>query len=349
MNRAVAPPPDVAVIIGAYHREDYLSAAVRSVLAQTLPRDRYEIVVTKDFANPEIDRFLDEERILSLRDDDPRIGTWLGRAVARTRAPYLAFLDDDDEFEPDRLAHALGILRSHPGVGFYRNRVRVMDAQGAPVPRESWAFYAADTYFDSSGPLVITPERKSGLAELGFARTRVSFNSSTMVVRRDLLEGELGEVFARTQLPDVTLFVLAAVSPFGLYLDDQRLTRYREFPGKITHRVPWLGHASEAHHDLAELARRHDHREFADWLDRMAVHYDRLYRSGTIVEKVRSGANRREVAHLAREYLRFLLSHSAERTLALDVWAAELYATSYLLVPPVARQMSAHRVAGNPS
>ena len=345
----MADRPDVAVIVGAYHREHYLLSAVRSVLAQTLPRDRYEIVVTKDFANPEVDAFLEREQIPSLRDDDPRIGTWLGRAIARTSAPYLAFLDDDDEFEPNRLAHALEVLRADPTIGFYRNRIRPIDAEGTSIPPESWRFYAADPYFDRHGPLFIPAAKKDGLSELGFEQTRVSFNSSTMVVRRELVEGELGTTFARTQLPDIALFVLAVVSPYGIYLDDQRLTRYRIFPGKITHRVPWLQHAADAHRDLAALSSSHAHPDLAERLDRLGAHYDRLYRSGTIVEKVRSGADRREVAYLAKEYLRFVLGHPDERRLALDVWAAELYAASYLLVPPVAREMSAHQAARNPS
>ena len=34
--------PEVSVIVGAYSREKYLLNAVRSLLAQTLPRDRFE-------------------------------------------------------------------------------------------------------------------------------------------------------------------------------------------------------------------------------------------------------------------------------------------------------------------
>lgn len=337
--------PEVAVVVGAYHRERFLLSALRSVLAQTLPRDRYEVIVTKSFANPEVDRFLKEHRISSLTNEDPRIGTWLLKAVAATRTPYVAFLDDDDEFEPDRLFHALELFRADPGLGFYRNRVRVIDEHGEPVPTEAWRFYAVDPYFDARGPVTVPPQGKASLAELGLERTRVSFNSSTMIVRRELLEGELGAAFARTQLPDVTLFVLAALSPFGLYLDDRRLTRYRHYSGKVTHRVPWLRHACEAYCDLASLTQAHKSFELAGRLARISDHYDRLYRSGTIVDKVGAGADRREVARLAGEYLRFLGQHPAERPLTLDVWAAEVYAAGYLIAPRVARRISARQAA----
>lgn len=337
--------PEVAVVVGAYRRERYLLGAVRSVLAQTLPRDRYEIVVTKDFANREVDRFLEEHRISALLDNDPRIGTWLGRAVAATRAPYLAFLDDDDEFEPERLAHVLDLLRGRPELGFYRNRVRVIDARGEPVAESEWRAHEVDGFFDGRGPVTISPGQKAGLAELGLERTRASFNSSTMVVRRELLDGELGKAFARTQLPDLALFVLAAVSEFGLYLDDRRLTRYRFYPGNVTHRIPWLRHACEAYADLAAVARSRASADLAHKLTQESEHYDRLYRSGTLVEKIGSGAGRREVARLAEEYLRFLGHHPGERAVTFDVWAAEMYAASYLLLPGVARKVSVRQAA----
>jgi glycosyltransferase involved in cell wall biosynthesis len=340
--------PEVAVIVGAYHRERFLRSAIRSVLDQTLPRERYEVVVTKDFANDEVDPFLETQRIPALRDDDPRIGSWLLRAVATTRAPYVAFLDDDDEFEPERLSHALEVLHADPGLGFYRNRVHVIDEQGAPVPRDAWRFYAVDDYLDRRGPVTVSSQDKAGLAELGLERTRATFNSSTMIVRRELLEGELGAAFARTQLPDVSLFVLATVSPFGLYLDDRRLTRYRSYPGNVTHRVPWLRHACEAYRDLASLARAHGSLDLAGRLTHTSEHYDRVYRSGAIMEKVGSGAARREVAQLAGEYLRFLGQHPAERKLALDVWAAEAYAASYLVAPAVARRVRARQAVRRP-
>jgi glycosyltransferase involved in cell wall biosynthesis len=335
--------PEVAVVIGAYRRDRFLLSAVRSVLAQTLPRDRYEVIVTMDFVSPEVDRFLEEQRIPILLDNDPRIGTWLLRAVAATHAPYVAFLDDDDELEPERLSHALEVLRADPGLGFYRNRVRVIDERGEGVPPNAWRFYATDDYFDHRGPVTVRPPEKEGLAEFGLIRTRVSFNSSTMIVRRELLEGEFGATFARTQLPDLALFVLAAVSPFGLYLDDRRLTRYRAYPGKSTHRVPWLRHASEAYRDLASFAQAHGNVELTQRLTPVSEHYDRLYRAGTIVDQVGAGAARREVAHQAEEYLRFLGRHPAERAVSLDVWAAEMYAAAYLLVPEVARRMSARQ------
>ena len=342
----MADRPEVAVVVGAYGRERFLLPAVRSVLAQTLPRERYEIVVTKNFTSPEVDRFLEENRVVVLRDDEARVGTWLLHAVAATQAPYIAFLDDDDEFEPDRLAHVLAVLRSDPTIGFYRNRVCVIDEQGNPIPPAAWRSHEVDAFFDAHGPVSVRANEKSHLGELGLERTRVSFNSSTMVVRRELFDGELGAAFGRVRLsPDIALFVIAALGPYSLYLDDRRLTRYRYYAGGVTHRISWLHQVSEGYAELASTANRHGNTDVARRLSAESEHYDRLFRSGTIVEKVGAGAERREVARLAEEYLRFLGRHPAERALTLDVWAAEVYATSYLVAPGVARRVSLRQAA----
>jgi len=337
--------PEVAVVIGAYRRRRYLLGAVRSVLSQTLPRERFEVVVTKSFADPEIDGFLAEHRIPSQVDENPRIGPWLISAVAATKAPFIALLDDDDEFVPERLAHALDVLHAHPSIGFYRNRVDVIDAEGAPSPRTTWRPNELDRFFDEHGPVLVPPGAKSELAALGLERTRVTFNASTMVVRRDLFEGEFGKVFARTQLQDVSLFVLAALSPFGLYLDDQRLTKYRRYPGNVTRQTSWLAEARNVYADLSSVAQRYGASDLASRLARFSRRYDRVYRSSSLVDRIGAGASRREVAHRAADYLRFLGQNPAERSKRVEVWSAGAYAAAYLVAPGIVRRVSLRQAA----
>ena len=337
---------EVAVVVGAWDRDRYLIPAVRSVLAQTLPRSRFDIVVTKNFVHAEVDRFLEENHVRALHDEEPRAGAWLMHAVEATHAPYIAFLDDDDEFEPGKLARALEVLRSDRELGFYRNRVRVINEAGTPVPESAWRFHEVDPHFEGRGPLHVDPRNKAHLPELALDTTRVSFNSSTMVVRREIFEGELGDAFRRIRLsPDIALFVMAALSPYGLFFDDQRLTRYRAHSGSVTRETRWLEYVSAGYGDLATLSERRGNGPLAERLRFESEHYDRLFRSGTIVEKVGEGADRREVARLAEEYLRFLGTHPAERHWTLDVWATEMYASCYLFAPALARRVQARQAS----
>jgi len=338
--------PEISVIVGAYNREKYLLDAVRSLIAQTLPRDRFEVVVIKNFRSAEVDRELERVGATVLFDGEPRIGRWLRHAVKASRGPILTFCDDDDEFEPDRLEKLLEVFRSRPDLGYYRNRVRVIDREGRPIPEARWREHEADRAFDRLGPVYLPRNGKDGLLELASKTTHATFATSTMALRRELLDGDLGDSFERTQLEDLYLFLTGALSDCGVYLDDRRLTRYRYYAGNVTHTVRWLGHAEESERDMARVAELHGQPAFARWLRARAVNHERLFRGGTLVARVASGAGRREVARLTAEYLRFLGQHPEERAWTLDVWAASVYGLSSLAAPsPTGRVARARLVA----
>jgi glycosyltransferase involved in cell wall biosynthesis len=339
----VAGPPELAVIIGAYHRSEYLPVAVQSVLAQTLPRDAFEVLVVTDSSDPDLRRGLERSGVRVRTDPQPRIGRWLLDAVAETTAPLVAFLDDDDEFEPDRLAAVRDAFRAHPDTVFYRNRVRMIDRAGAPVPETRWNPLTMDRDYDRSGSRWIAATDRAGRIALFRGLASLTFNSSSMVVHRSIFEGDAGRVFAGTQLPDLALAVLGAVAPGALYLDAARRTRFRNAEGSATHNYRWLREAADSHGRLAAYPRSHGFPELAAWLDEHSVHYDRLYRGEAVVEGVRSASSRREVADGAIEYLRFLGRHRCEWSASLNVWAAPLYASGYVIAPGLTRRLAIAR------
>jgi glycosyltransferase involved in cell wall biosynthesis len=330
--------PAVAVIVGDFGRRQFLPAALRSLAAQTLPRARFEVVVTKNYRDPELDRSLGEAGILTLFDEERQIGRWLRRAVNASRAPLLTFLDDDDEFEPERLARVVETFARFPEVGFYRNRVTVIDREGQPVPRDRWRSLEVDPEFDRLGPVHLGPGDSARALDLATHRTFATFNSSTMALRRELLEGATGDAFERTQLPDQFLFLAGLLARRGFFLDDRRLTRYRYYPGNVTREVPWLGHAERSYRDMAVVAAGGGRPDAAAWLSERAVHYGRMFRSGTLVGRVADGAPRKEVARRTGEYLRYLGRYPEERRWTLDTWAAGVYGLGYVpFAPWVAR------------
>jgi len=341
----MASGPEVSVIVGAYSRERYLPFALRSLLSQTLARNRFEIVVIKNFRSETIDAELEAAGATVLFDNEPRIGRWLRHAVRACRAPLVTFCDDDDEFEPSRLERVLATFRQYPDLGFYRNRVRVIDRDGHPVPENRWRRLERDGAMDTLGPIYRGREEKADLLDLLTVRLRATFATSSMALRRELLDGELGDAFERTQLEDLFLMMVGVLSPSGLFLDDQRLTRYRSYGGNVTRGVRWLGHAVESERDLASVAERHGRPEFARWLRARATNHERLFLGGTLVAQIGAGAGRKEVAHRTSAYLRFLGRHPEERAWTLDTWAAGIYGAAYLAWPSVTRRVARARLA----
>jgi glycosyltransferase involved in cell wall biosynthesis len=216
------------VIVTAHDRRRYLIRAVESLLDQALPRDRFEILVVKNFADEEIDRFLTEHAVEHwVTTEGPLTGKLL-EALARSRGKVIAFLEDDDLYRPERLAVVEEAFQSDPNLGFFRNGFAVIDEEGRPFHgRMPEAVRASQT---SARDLVVSDaDKERGYPALVDAHS--DFNISTMAVRRDLLEGDSAR-FRRLGIGiDRFLFYAALVSTHSLRLDPRRLTAYRIHTG----------------------------------------------------------------------------------------------------------------------
>ena len=119
-DRADSLPPRVSVVIPTYNRAGLLPRAVASVLAQTWTE--FELLIVDDHSTDgtpaAIARFADG-RIRSFRH--PRNSGQskaLNTGIGHARGDYLAFLDDDDEWLPGKLAAQVAVLDAAPsGVG----------------------------------------------------------------------------------------------------------------------------------------------------------------------------------------------------------------------------------------
>ncbi len=104
----------VSVIIAVYNGAATIGRALASVFAQTF-RD-FEIVVVNDGSTDDTASVLARHR-RSYPRHHPVQSRSLGRAKRRRRASsgeYLAFLDDDDEWMPAKLARCVPILDADP-------------------------------------------------------------------------------------------------------------------------------------------------------------------------------------------------------------------------------------------
>ena len=109
--------PLVSVVIPTYERADRLPRAVESVLSQTY--SNIEVLVVND-NEPDSAFDIETERVLaSFEDERLRVLHTVGRTgggAARNyccenaRGEYLAFLDDDDEYEPDKIETQLSFM-----------------------------------------------------------------------------------------------------------------------------------------------------------------------------------------------------------------------------------------------
>lgn len=124
---AAAPLPEalVATVIATHRRPEELRAAVRSALAQTV-EDQVVVVVDDGAGLPELP---DDPRLfaVSLSRNTGVAGVVRNVGIRLTRSRYMAFLDDDNLWEPDHLERALAVLESPDGPdGVYTALRRVL-------------------------------------------------------------------------------------------------------------------------------------------------------------------------------------------------------------------------------
>lgn len=133
-------PPNVSVVVPTYRRPDLLMRCLTALLAQTLPADRYEILVCDDGPDPAVQSLL--ERVAREHGRPLRylpVTATQGPAGARNqgwraaRAPVVAFTDDDTVPDPGWLEAGLAAMA--PGVDAVTGRV-IMPLPDPPTDYE---------------------------------------------------------------------------------------------------------------------------------------------------------------------------------------------------------------------
>ncbi|MFJ9537511.1 glycosyltransferase family 2 protein [Streptomyces sp. NPDC101225] len=107
---AAAPAARVATVIATHRRPQALRTAVDSALSQTVG-DQIVMVVDDGAGLPELP---DDPRLfaVSLARNTGVAGVVRNVGIRLTRSRYVAFLDDDNVWEPDHLERALAVLDS---------------------------------------------------------------------------------------------------------------------------------------------------------------------------------------------------------------------------------------------
>src|SRR5919205_1811549 len=130
--------PLVSVIIPTFNRAAYLQEAVRSVFAQTY--STWELIVVDDGSSDDTLAMLSALAAPRLRviaharcHNPARLRNAGLRAAQGT---YVAFLDSDDLWSPEKLSVQMADLLAHPPARWSYTKVRIIDAHGTELPAE---------------------------------------------------------------------------------------------------------------------------------------------------------------------------------------------------------------------
>ena len=103
----------VSVVIPFYSNLKWLEEAIESVLNQTY--QDYEIILVNDGSNENLDNFINKygEKINYYVQVNSGAGAARNRGVKMARGKYIAFLDSDDLWEPNKLSVQIEFMENH--------------------------------------------------------------------------------------------------------------------------------------------------------------------------------------------------------------------------------------------
>jgi glycosyltransferase involved in cell wall biosynthesis len=188
--------PLVSVIIPVYNGDQYLDDTLQSILSQNYAP--VEIIVVDDGSTDktaDLVRAYDTIHYIYQHNQGPSSARNTG--IAASQGEFVAFLDADDMWVPEKLSLQVGYLIQHPDVGFVYAYRRMILEKGIEVP--PWyidkdhpalfagALVARRNIFDNVG--VFNPEYRFGenaewLARAKDAGISMSVLPDTLLISR---------------------------------------------------------------------------------------------------------------------------------------------------------------------
>lgn len=160
----------ISVIIPVYKVEQYIATTVRSVLDQTYTN--WELLIIDDGSpdrSVEICQQFTDSRIKIIRQQNRGLSGARNAGIRHACGEYLAFLDGDDLWLPEKLAKHVEHLENSPDVGVSFSRSALIDVDGNSL----------HTY--------LMPKLKN-ITPLDLLRSNLVGNGSAAVMRREVAD-----------------------------------------------------------------------------------------------------------------------------------------------------------------
>jgi glycosyltransferase involved in cell wall biosynthesis len=248
--------PYISVIVTAYNRRRYLPYALRSLEAQTLPRDRFEVIVVKNFNDKESDSIISRNGWKEVYNDDLYQGRMVLAGLEESRGEVITFLDDDDMYVNNRLEEVYKAFTSFKRLVYFQNSQTIIDDNGNVLERPP-----RSKNLVGGSPIVIDVDKLQMLAKKYVmstvditlkVRAGADVNGSSMAVRRPVLESHV-QLLKRLPIGIDNFAFVSSLKAGGLmYFTDERLTLYRVHGGNWTY-YAWSYYAHAAKGEINEM------------------------------------------------------------------------------------------------
>jgi glycosyltransferase involved in cell wall biosynthesis len=198
----------ISVIVTAYNRRQYLPFALRSLERQTLPKDKFEVIVVKNFEDPTSDEIIRRNGWKNIVTDVVPLGGKIAIGLEEAGGDIITFLEDDDMYREDRLSHVKELFSATPGLRYFHNEQEVIDEAGRSLG------YHGSPHSDLT--LRLPPSELA--CWLALVKPGGFHNNSSIAVRREVLDDSLALIRSMSASVDLAVMAAALKETEGLML-----------------------------------------------------------------------------------------------------------------------------------
>lgn len=210
---------EVAVIIPTYNQARYIGSTIETVQRQTF--SDWELFVVDDGSTDKTDEivrgFLGDERIHYIRQLNQERAVARNKGVEQSSAPYIAFLDADDLWHPEKLAKQVKAIKAQPDVGLCYTLTDTIEREGKRLQKTGRSRTYAGMVFDQ------------------LLRSNFIINSSVLLRRGSLMKVGLFDNYLPVFGSEDWDLWLRIARQYPVCLVDEELTFYRVHPENTTH------------------------------------------------------------------------------------------------------------------
>ncbi|MFC6955394.1 glycosyltransferase family 2 protein [Halorubellus litoreus] len=217
--------PTVTAIIPTYNRADALPRAIESVLAQT--HDDVEAVVVDDASTDDtqliLERYADDDRVRTFTHRENKGGNAArNTALEHATGDYVALLDSDDEWHPEKVERQLDRLDElgDEYVAAYCDWAYELDGTSGSAKQ---AISGVLSHFQSNAP---DEGGADDLLEPILADDLHTAAGSTLLVERDVAEAAGGFDESLDRFQDTDFLIRVVLEGKLAYADDVLMTRF---------------------------------------------------------------------------------------------------------------------------
>ncbi len=260
----------LTVVLTAFRRTRYLPHAIGSLARQEPPSGECEVLA---YTDPQIDPRafppIPYASVSARSAPHPNLGQTQATAIRESEGDVIAFLDDDDLFEPGKLRAVEEAFSSDGRLGYFHNSFRPVDEAGNPL--RDHPFRRSSREARARRGAVVVDSKAIWRVLRKLPNLAPDFNNSCIAIRREVVEPYLDTLAKIPLSTEAFHFFAAATGPWRLRIDPRPLTGYRIHGGNAS--VLGDGQRPDSPSPLVQFTERalEGYRVVADWVTERGV------------------------------------------------------------------------------